>query len=114
MKKSLLGLIFLLGVTFLFAGPPKPPTPYAYSQNPPQLNHFTVQFFYNNLTSGFEARILPKGNNSFSLHVLLKEGTHYFWCEGDESLCKAIGNGQECPETKDEQNQSQWSWCYVN
>ena len=57
----------------------------------------------------------PKGTPHFYLNVQLEtvDGKDELsaWCTGDESLCKAVGNGQECGSDLPTGNAA---WCYLN
>jgi hypothetical protein len=58
----------------------------------------------------------PKGTPHFYLNVQLEtvDGKDELsaWCTGDESLCKAVGNGEECDPRVLPTGSA--AWCYLN
>ncbi len=81
--------------------------------NLPALEHFTLEE-----SSVTEDEIYlvfaPKGTSRFFLHVYLYNDAGRdileTYCTGDESLCKAVGNGADCA---DEAPTGSNSWCYA-
>ncbi len=80
--------------------------------NVPSLEHFTLT---QNECSEDEINFVfaPNGTPHFYLHVNLKfeNGRDILsaWCTGDETLCKAVGNGQTCGADRTGPN----AWCYA-
>ena len=92
--------------------PTEPSSGAAEAINIPSLVHFNIT--ENNCTeSELNFTFTPKGNSSFALHVSLKNeaGKDILsaWCTGDESICKAVGNGQACSGTDYTAGNA---WCY--
>lgn len=68
--------------------------------NVPSLEHFTLE--EGDITDDDIYLVFaPKGNLDFRLNVYLhnEAGRDILdgWCTGDETLCKAVGNGRACP-----------------
>ena len=78
----------------------------------PSLEHFTLT---QNECGEDEINFVfaPNGTPHFYLHVNLKfeNGRDILsaWCTGDETLCKAVGNGQNCGADRTGPN----AWCYA-
>ncbi len=75
----------------------------------PTLQHFTIAdstYTEDKIT----LTLAPTGAPRFYLHIVLaQEGgkdTLSTWCTGDETLCKAVGNGKACLEN------NYTDWCY--
>lgn len=80
---------------------PEPAEPeYDEVVNVPSLEHFTLE--EGDITDDDIYLVFaPKGNLDFRLNVYLhnEAGRDILdgWCTGDETLCKAVGNGRACP-----------------